>query len=250
MSDYRKLTRLAATMSAIFLLTGCASVWHPKTPEDPYESYNRQIFVFNRGVDAYVFRPIAKTYDTVTPKVVQNRVTNFFQNVDTISVIANDILQANANWAISDSWRLLINTTVGLVGLWDPATNLGLPVHQQDLGLTFAKWGMRDSPYFIFPFLPPATARDFLGLTLDHTAFSPWTYLRSDRLGFAIRGFDLIETRAQLLGMDKLVDQAFDPYIFVRNFYMQNRQAKINKVLQLDSQSLETRLDTSTSQAQ
>lgn len=230
------IKHFAFLASASLTLGGCANAWHPATPEDPYEPYNRKVFAFNRQVDKYVYKPIAKGYDTVTPDVIQHRVTSFFSNVGDLSVFANDVLQANANWAASDLSRLLINTTIGIVGLWDPATHMGLPKHSQDLGLTFAKWGMRDSPYFIFPFLGPSTTRDFLGNGIDNYAFSPWTYVKPDWVSYSARGLDFIQLRAQFLQTDKLVDSAFDPYVFVRNFYLQNRKAKIQDVLHPDKE--------------
>jgi phospholipid-binding lipoprotein MlaA len=225
------LLRAVSSLIATSLLSGCASAWHPKTPEDPYESYNRAVFAFNLGVDRHVYRPIARGYNFITPNFVQDRIRNFFSNVNQLPVIANDLLQANAPWTVSDLGRLVVNTTLGLGGLFDPATPLGMKKHNQDFGLTMAVWGVRESPYFLFPFLPPSTARDFFGSSLDGYAFSVWTYIHPEWIGYTARGLDFVQLRAKLLSADKAVDQAFDPYIFVRDYYLQSRKAKIHTVL-------------------
>lgn len=213
------------------LLTGCASTWNPKTPVDPYENYNRKVFAFNLEVDRHLYRPIAKGYRAITPKFVRNRITNFFDNVDQLSVIANNILQVNVPWTVSDVGRLLVNSTLGIGGLFDPATRFGLKKHDQDFGLTMAKWGVRESPYFIFPFFPPFTARDFFGWAVDGSAFTVWTYVDPNWVSYSARTLNLIQEREGLLSTDKLVDEAFDPYIFVRDFYLQRRKREITHVL-------------------
>ncbi len=223
-------TRFLIPLTLCFL-TGCASTWQPKTPEDPYESYNRAVFAFNLSVDRHVYRPIAKGYDFITPVFVQNRIQNFFSNINQIPVIANDLLQINPSWMFSDIGRLLVNSTLGLGGLFDPATPIGMKKHNQDFGLTMAVWGVRESPYFLLPFLPPSTARDFLTLPVDGYLLSVWTYVDPEWVRYSARGLDFIQMRARLLSADKAVDQAFDPYLFVRDYYLQNRKAKIQRVL-------------------
>lgn len=223
-------TRAVTLITATVFLMGCASTWQPKTPEDPYESYNRAVFAFNLRVDRYVYRPVAKTYDTLTPVFVQNRIRNFFSNAEQPRAIVNDLLQVNMPWMVSDIGRFLVNTTLGVVGLFDPATPLGMKKRTQDFGLTLAVWGVRESPYFIFPFLPPSTARDFLGTGVD--TFSPvWFYIGPQWVGYTAAGLDFVQQRARLLPLDKAVDQAFDPYIFVRDSYLQNRKSKVRIVL-------------------
>lgn len=223
--------RTTTSLLSTCLLAGCASTWHPKTPEDPYENYNRAVFKFNLGVDRHIYRPIAKTYATITPKFIQHRITNFFSNVDHVPIIANDILQLNGPWLIRDTARLVVNSTVGILGLFDVATHIGWKKHDQDFGLTMAKWGVKESPYFIFPFFQPTTARDFFAIGVDNYAFSVWPYVEPAWLQYSGRGLDLLQIRARLLPMDKLVDESFDPYVFIRDFYLQNRKGKIQKVV-------------------
>lgn len=228
---FKKIFSTCFLVSSLFFLASCASVQNPANPADPYEGYNRKVFAFNQVIDKYLYKPVAKTYYVITPRWIRTRVSRFFSNVDVLSDIANDILQANVPWSVSDINRFAINTTVGLLGLFDPATSMGLVKHHQDLGLTFAKWGMRDSPYFIFPFLPPATVRDFIGGNLDAYALSPWTYIKPERVGYWARAGHFVTLRADALKADPLIEQAFDPYVFVRNFYLQTRKNRIDEVL-------------------
>ncbi len=223
---YRWLMVVGAASSA--LLAGCA-VNH-SNPQDPYESYNRKVFKFNRGVDKVVYRPVAVVYTTVLPTFARRGVSNFLSNVAEVPTIGNDILQANPLWALSDIGRLVINTTVGIGGLFDVATRAGLEKHDQDFGLTLARWGYTKSSYLLIPFFPPSTVRDLIGTGGDY-ATSVWTYVRPDWIGWTAYGVTLVDKRASFLDSDKLVDQAFDPYIFVRDAYLQNRQHKLSKVM-------------------
>lgn len=218
---------------ATAIVAGCAS--NPQN-DDPYESYNRKIFKFNLGVDKHVYRPAAKMYDKLTPHFAQRGITNFFYNVDQVPTMANDLLQANLPWFFHDVGRFVINTTLGIGGLIDVAKNVGLERHDQDFGLTLAKWGVRESPYLMVPFFAPYTARDFFGSFVDYYGLSVWPYVRPVWAQYAAYMLNLTEERAALLPMDKLIDQAFDPYVFVRDSYLQNRRAKIQKVLNPNSE--------------
>lgn len=212
-------------------MTGCASTWNPKDPKDPYENYNRKVFAFNLSVDRHVYRPIARGYDAITPKPVQKSVANFFNNVDQVPTIANDLLQLNIPWTFQDVGRLVVNTTLGIGGLFDVAKHMGLERHSQDFGLTLAKWGVRESPYLMVPFFAPSTARDFTASFVDYYGLSIWPYVDPQWLSYSLYGVNLVELRAALLPTDKLIDEAFDPYVFMRDAYLQNREGKIQKVL-------------------
>lgn len=214
-------------ITCLTLLTGCA-VNH-KNPQDPYESYNRKVFKFNQRVDKVIYRPVAVVYTTVMPKFARHGIGNFLSNVGEVPTIGNDILQANPLWALSDVGRLVVNTTLGIGGLFDVATRAGLEKHNQDFGLTMAKWGYTQSSYLMIPFLPPLTVRDLIGTGGDY-GMSVWTYVRPGWIGWTAYGVTLVDKRASFLDSDKLVDQAFDPYIFVRDAYLQNRQHNIDKI--------------------
>ncbi len=218
-----KLT-LACLLSV--LLTGCAS---PRDPQDPLQGYNRAMFKFNRGVDKVVLRPLAKVYDTVTPKFVQARVNNFYDNINLIPSVANDILQFQGYHMFADASRFVVNSTFGIGGLFDPASKINLPYHSNDLGITLAKYGMRKSPYFMIPILGPSTIRDGIGM-IGNTYMTPYPYINTT-VAYSMFGLYVVKKRASLLPTDKLVDEAFDPYILVRNAYLQNRNHAIDVAL-------------------
>ncbi len=229
-----KLMGILVLIAATITSTGCASTRSPKDPEDPYETYNRKVFKFNLAVDRHIYRPVARAYDKITPKPVHRGITNFFSNINDITAIADDILQFNFPWAASDTGRVVINSTLGVGGLFDAASHMGLKKHNQDFGLTMAKWGVRESPYLMVPFFAPSTPRDFLGSLVDYQFLSVYPYINPNYARYAVYGLYLVNQRAAYLSTDKLVDEAFDPYIFVRNAYMQKRRAEINKVLGKD----------------
>lgn len=213
---------------ATLLTAGCT--YNHANPQDPYESYNRKVFKFNRGVDKVIYRPVAKVYSVVLPKFARAGVSNFMSNVGEVGRFGNNILQANFPWAFTTLSRFVINSTLGLGGLIDVASSMGIEKHSQDFGLTLAKWGDRDSIYLMIPFLPPSTVRDTIGLGGDY-AMSPWTYIRPNWIGWTAYGVLVTDKRASYLDTDKLVDEAFDPYLFVRDAYLQGRKAQIEKVL-------------------
>ena len=223
-----KYISVSVLLAATLTVGGCAR--NPANPQDPYESYNRKVFKFNRGVDKVVYRPVAVAYTTVLPKFARMGISNFMSNVGEVDRFGNDILQVNFPWAFTTLSRFVINSTLGLAGLIDVATSMGIEKHPQDFGLTLAKWGYRDSRYLLLPFLPPSTARDTFGLAGDYF-MTPWTYVRPNWIGWTAYGVIVTDRRASYLDTDKLVNEAFDPYLFVRNAYMQSRKAQVEKIL-------------------
>jgi phospholipid-binding lipoprotein MlaA len=211
----------------ILSLTACTR--YPDS-KDPYEGFNRKVFAFNQAMDTIIMRPIAKTYVTITPVLVQQGVGNFYDNFWSPTTVVNDLLQAKFGYALSDTWRFLINSTVGLLGLIDVASHLpALPKHYEDLGLTFAYWGAPESAYFQIPFFGASTYRDVSGRVIDTFAFSFWPYIKPNGTAYAVYSGYLIDARASILPADKLIKQAFDPYIFVRNAYFQYREKQIEE---------------------
>jgi phospholipid-binding lipoprotein MlaA len=209
----------------IICLTACSTL-----REDPFEPVNRKIFSFNMVVDRAVFRPVAKAYDTVVPPPVAHGVYNFFDNLDDLTNIANNTLQVKFYDAWSDCWRFFFNSTFGIFGFFDVATQMGLPKHHQDFGLTLAYWGMTEAPYIMVPFFGPSTLRDAIGWSVDWEYLSIWGYIRPNSLRYSLYAVRLIQKRAALLPADKLIDQSLDPYVFVRNGYLQKRNAEIKNV--------------------
>lgn len=220
------LISLAATLS----LVGCAST-HPHDPQDPYQNFNRKVFAFNMAVDKVVTKPIAKAYNKVTPDFAKTGVINFFSNIDDVSSAANSLLQGNLIAALSNSWRVVFNTTLGIGGLFDVASHLGLKKDHEDFGQTLAVWGVKRSPYLVLPLLGPSTARDTFGYAVNSYVLSPWIFVHPFYVRYIGTGVNLVSRRAELLPADKLVEQAFDPYIFVRDAYMQRREVEIEHSL-------------------
>lgn len=207
------------------MLTGCA---HKGTnPIDPYEPFNRKVHAFNMAFDATVLRPPAKLYKKVVPGVVRKGVTNAFNNLDMFPTIANDLLQAEGKWAIRDTWRLAINSTLGVVGVFDVASRFGLPPHYNDLGITFAKWGDKKSPYIVLPFIGPSTIRDGTGWLFQFALWTPYLYIEDDAVVFSLIGLRYIDLRAQLFDLDPILNQSLDKYSFIRDSYLQHRSYMI-----------------------
>lgn len=216
-------------VSAI-LLGGCAKKPDPTAGnKDPLEGYNRTMFAINMDVDHLVMRPVAKVYETITPPVLQQGVTNVFANIDEIPTFGNDALQGNFRYLPLDLWRLAINSTLGVGGLFDVATRMGIEPHIETFGLTLAKWrGGKSSPYLVLPLFGPSTLQVAIGQAADYY-MNFWPYLNDQNTNYYIHGVRFINLRAQLLPADKLIDNAFDPYIFVRNAYLQRQQQKIDQ---------------------
>lgn len=208
-------------------VVACSTTNKNTSSEDPFEGLNRKIYAFNHVVDRAFIRPVAKTYDFFMPDPAQKGVTHFFSNLGEVPNVANDVLQADIQWALVDTWRFILNSTIGVAGLFDMASIMGLPKHKQDFGITLMKWGYKNSAYIVLPILGPYTIRDTIGLPVN-VVLSPIYYVHPLKYSIAIETLNLINIRANLLGTDRLVDEAFDPYIFVRDAYLQNRIYKSN----------------------
>lgn len=212
---------------ALFASVIAACQVNKNNPNDPYEKFNRHSFNINMALDKVILKPAAKFYTYVVPAPVQGRVSDFYQNIDTVPTIANDILQAKFDFAIADSTRLVLNSTLGVFGLFDIAARLGLPKHHEDFGLTLAAWGKgRQSYYLMVPVLGPSTFRDTFALPFNRY-MSIYPYLKPRSLAHWLFAGSIINTRAQLLPADKMLATAFDPYVFMRDAYLQRRRHEI-----------------------
>lgn len=213
------------------LLTGCSTTSDVKeelsvSEVDPYEGFNRKVYAFNNTVDEYVAEPIATAYKYVTPDFFQTGVNNFFINLKTINTVVNDVLQGKFQQSAEDSGRFLLNTTVGLGGLFDIATDVGLQHHEEDFEQTFAVWGVPQGSYLVLPFLGPATARGIPGSVLDAAA-NPATYVGMPAQFLQV--LQVVNARANADGALKFIDEAsLDPYVFTRESYLQWRNNLIN----------------------
>lgn len=204
------------------MLSACAT--QGTNPDDPYEKFNRKVYKFNAAFDTVILKPPARVYAAVVPPQVRAGINNVYDNVNMLPTVANDLLQGELTIAIKDSWRFIINSTIGVAGIFDPASTMKLPPHSNDLGLTFAKWGDKKSPYLVIPFLGPSTFRDGMGMMFNYALFTPYPYIKSDALIYGILGLRYIDLRSQMFDVDKLMAGALDKYAFMRDAYLQHRQ--------------------------
>ena len=206
---------------SLSLLGGCASTGNPR---DPLEPINRAVYTFNDGVDALFVKPFAEFYRVIVPDFARTGVSNFFSNINDVIVAANSLLQGKLKQAGSDVARLLVNSTVGVLGLFDVATGMGLEKHNEDFGQTLGYWGIGDGPYLVLPFLGPSSARDAVGWVGDIYAW-PITYVQDDSTRYILAGVRFVTLRADLLEASRILETAaLDPYAFVRDAYLQRRR--------------------------
>ncbi len=216
---------IAAVVVVLSGLTGCATT--ANNPKDPFEGFNRAMFTVNEGIDVVV-KPIAKGYDTVAPMPVKAGVGNFFGNLADIWIACNNFLQGKPTEGFSDIGRVLINTTVGIIGLFDVASEMGLEKHAEDFGQTLGKWGVGDGPYLYWPVIGPRTLRDTFGFAVD-ASVDPVAHVDDVRARNTLAGIRFIDLRASLLPADKVVEEAaFDKYNYIRDAYLQNRRSAIH----------------------
>jgi len=205
------------------LLGGCAGTQSRNTDPvgDPWEGYNRKMHAFNMGIDK-VARPVAVGYDRITPDPLQRGIGNFFRNLAYPVTLGNQILQGKFVAGIESTARFLVNSTVGLLGFFDVATKAGLPQYDEDFGQTMAKWGWDDSRYFVLPLLGPSTVRDGLGFSF-FGYYNPVSWYAREEHVYWPMALDLLQIRASLLPQDKALYEAYDPYLFLRDAWLQNR---------------------------
>lgn len=219
--------RFGRTLFFTFLLTvfcsACSTTGSIEEYKDPFEKYNRTMYKFNDDVDKAILKPIAKGYSKVVPGPVRRSVGNFYRNLLEPTTIINDILQGKFQQAVSDSVRLLFNTSFGLLGFFDVATALGIERHQEDFGQTFAVWGIKPGPFIMLPFLGPTNLRDGIGLLPYYLYTDPRLYNPETDVNIALIGINVIDSRAQLLTPSKLLELQLDPYAFLRATYNQRR---------------------------
>jgi phospholipid-binding lipoprotein MlaA len=186
--------------------------------DDPFEGINRGIWNFNEALDDNFAKPVAEAYDTITPTFVQTGITNFFKNINEVDNTINQLLQGKPILAINDFTRFLINSTIGLAGLFDVASSFGLERHREDFGQTLGKWGVSQGPYLMLPILGPSTPRDLMSRPI--TSFLSGTFAIDDTdVRLSLTALDALETRARLLDVETLI--VGDKYTFVRDSYLQ-----------------------------
>ena len=192
---------------------------------DPFEDLNRNIFIFNEKLDEKLLKPAALTYRKVTPQFARTGVTNFFNNLEEIDTTINQVLQGEIKYALNDASRFVINSTIGLFGLIDVASKMGLEKHEEDFGQTLGVWGFDSGPYIMIPFLCPSNPRDLLSRPIS--SFLSGTFAMEDNdVKITLVGIDALETRERLLDAETLI--IGDKYIFVKDAYIQSREYEIN----------------------
>tara|TARA_Y100000817_G_scaffold20984_1_gene15269 strand:- start:471 stop:1169 length:699 start_codon:yes stop_codon:yes gene_type:complete len=192
---------------------------------DPFEDLNRDIFIFNEKLDEKLLKPAALTYRKVTPQFARTGVTNFFNNLEEIDTTINQVLQGEIKYAFNDAGRFVINSTIGLFGLIDVASKMGLEKHEEDFGQTLGVWGFDSGPYIMIPFLGPSNPRDLLSRPIS--SFLSGTFAMEDNdVKITLVGIDALETRERLLDAETLI--IGDKYIFVKDAYVQSREYEIN----------------------
>jgi phospholipid-binding lipoprotein MlaA len=216
--------RLLLALLAALTLSACATTGGD--PRDPWEGLNRKTYAFNDALDRAVMKPIAQGYQKVTPGFAQEGVNNFYSNLEDIGTTLNNFAQGKLKEGAGDAARFVVNTVVGIFGLWDVATPMGLEKHDEDFGQTLGWWGVPPGPYFVIPLLGPSTARDAPARAVDPSWF--YNDYLPDRVYWTWWGVDKVRTRANLLKAEGIVDQAaLDKYTFIRDAWWQRRQNQV-----------------------
>jgi phospholipid-binding lipoprotein MlaA len=204
--------------------TGCVTLPpnSQRSPQDPWESWNRGVYKVNDKLDRAVAKPVARTYVRAVPSPVRTGVSNFFENLRTTTVMINDALQGKFKAAANDLARFVLNSTVGIGGLLDPATQAGLDHNDEDFGQTLGVWGLHPGPFLELPLLGPSDVRDGSGRIVDLFT-NPTHYIQNNYIEYGLYVVDLIDTRASLLSLDDTLKNVYDPYAFIRDAYLQRR---------------------------
>ncbi len=219
--------KLRLLLFCIVVLSGCATTQRINSDvRDPLESTNRIVYGFNKGVDQAILHPLGELYQAITPDFLDGYITNFFSNIGEVSVISNDVLQLKIDQAFSDIMRFVTNSTVGILGIFDVATSVGLEKHDEDFGQTLGHWGFGAGPYIVMPLLGPLTIRDALGFAVD-SVISPIGYLQNG-VDMGLISLKYVDTKSDTMSTDQLIASAsLDEYEFVKNAYFDKRRFQI-----------------------
>jgi phospholipid-binding lipoprotein MlaA len=229
MSWLTRLFRISA-LSVTLAVTGCASLpaGHIADSRDPWERYNRAMFEFNDNVDRAVVKPVAEAYRDYVPELVQVTLRNFFGNLRDVAVTIHQLLQGKPSEAGNSAARVLINTTIGFLGLGDPASEMGYQKTSEDFGQTFGRWGVEPGPYFVIPLLGPSTVRDTVGTIFDFR-YNPVDGVISDTSDRNVAyGMIAIDRRKELLDAQGTIEAlSFDKYTGVRDAWLAQRRSQV-----------------------
>ncbi len=224
MSQLPKLLTLGLLCLAA---SGCASLPGPADERDPLERYNRAVYQFNDSFDRNLLKPVAETYEEYVPTPVNNSISNLFSHLDDVVVIVNDVLQLKFDQTLHDLGRFTFNSIFGLLGLFDVASHMDLPKHNEDFGQTLGYWGVGSGPYVELPILGPSTLRDAPSLAADWQ-IDPVMQIEETPERWWATSLKVVDTRAGLLRASRILDTAaLDPYVFRRDAYMQRRNSLV-----------------------
>lgn len=217
-------------MTCLFM--GCASIpaGVEPSPNDPWEPFNRSVFEFNEGLDAYLLKPVVSVYRFILPEFVREGIYNFFSNYSDLYTALQNLLQGKPDYAFNDLMRVTVNTLFGLGGLIDMATPAGLEKHKEDWGQTFGVWGIPAGPYVVLPFFGPSSVRDTFGTAADLESDYFFKYIPDVGLRNSITGLRVVNARNTYYEAGDLLDgAAIDKYSFMRDAYLQRREYQINE---------------------
>ena len=195
-----------------------------ETNSDPFEDINRVVFNISDSLDEAILRPTAEIYSEYTPLFVKDSVTNFFSNIAEIDTVINQLLQGKPKLAAQDSLRFLINTTIGVGGIFDVASRMGFERHDEDFGQTLGYWGIASGPYVFIPFVGPSTVRDVFGIPLSWYVSGSFA-IEDDKTKIVFSFLDVIETRERILAAENLI--IGDKYEFVKDVFLQSREHSV-----------------------
>lgn len=222
------INKFGLLMLVTMVVTGCASNGTNKeaNKDDPWEDWNRGVYKFNKVVDENVAKPVTLGYKAITPDVVETGISNVFSNFEDVSNATNNFLQGKFGDSVSDVGRLLVNTTLGIGGLWDHASEMGLEKHDEDFGQTLGVWGVESGPYVMLPFLGFSTMRDTAAYPVNRK-LDPIEEIDHDLTRYEVKILQLIDTRSSLLPLEEQLKDVIDEYAFTRDVYLQNRRFKV-----------------------
>jgi len=224
----KSIARTGAVLCMALLLAACAGTQnrHTDPVNDPWEGFNRKVYAFNDQLDRFVLRPVAVAYDTAVPDPLQKGIGNFLRNLGYPVTFINQILQGKFRDSGVSTGRFLVNSTIGLLGFFDVASKAGIPYYDEDFGQTLATWGYENSRYLVMPLFGPLTVRDTFGRSV-YGYLHPISWAAREEHIYWPMVIDIVHTRAGFLDQDQVVRESFDPYVFVRDAWLQNRRFNI-----------------------
>ena len=222
---YMRISKLFIVILLIFQVSGCAT----QADKDPLENFNRAIYKFNDVADGAIIKPVSKGYKNIAPKFVVKGVNNFFNNIRDVVTVINELLQGKIEYATNSTGRILVNSTIGVLGFIDVHSISGGERRKEDFGQTLGYWGVGPGAYLVLPFAGPSTTRDAVGFVTDTLAFDPISYINNVRGRNQVRILQFIDARTELLNASSIMDEAsLDPYAFQRDAYLQYRNALVS----------------------